>query len=177
MKFRKQAIFHTFPLLYTLTENSGSHFLGNKIKHKVVFYNDPELDDLLFSTDWKAGSLRIFKIFLFKEKDSLLYIDSFSCLQNYYVDPEPDFKNCGQELSDLGLGNGFISFYLCDLYCLVARKIKCYCNSMCVTTLCGKGNLLGKRHKTQCNLKITQHNWYFFRTGLYGREPEVNCAK
>lgn len=51
------------------------------------------------------------------------------------VDLEPDFKNCGQELADLGLGNGFISFYLCDLYCFVARKINCYYNSMCITTL------------------------------------------
>lgn len=74
MKFRKQAIFHTFPLLYTLTENSDSNFLGNKIRHKVVFYNDPELDDLLFSTGWKATLLRILKNFLFKEKDSVLYI-------------------------------------------------------------------------------------------------------
>lgn len=31
------------------------------------------------------------------------------------MDLELDFKESGQELSDLGLGNGFISFYLCDL--------------------------------------------------------------
>lgn len=100
-----------------------------------MFYNDPELDDLLFSTGWKATLLRILKNFLFKEKDSLLYILTHFVVYKTNVDLEPDFKNCGQELSDLGLGNGFISFYLCDLYSFVARKIKCYYNSMCVTTL------------------------------------------
>lgn len=82
MKYRKQAIFHTFPLLYTPTEHSGSHFLGKKMKHKVLFYNNPELDDLLFGTNLKTELLRIFNIFIFKQKDSLLYIDSFCCLQN-----------------------------------------------------------------------------------------------
>lgn len=176
MKFIKQAIFHTFPLLYTLTEPSGSHFLSNKMKHKFLFYNDCELDDSLFGTGFKARSFRVFK-FSYSRRNISFFILSYFVVCTTDVDLELDFKNYSQELSDLGLGNGFISFYLCDLYCFVAEKIKCYYNSMCVTTLWGKGNLLGKRHKTQCNLKITQHNWYFFRTGLYGREPEVNCAK
>lgn len=72
--------------------------------------------------------------FHFKEKDFLLYIVSFCCLKNYHVDVELNFKNCGQDLSDLGLGNGFIS-YLCDSQCFVARTIKCYYNPMCVTSL------------------------------------------
>lgn len=82
MKFIKQAIFCTCPLPYTLTEHSGSQVLGNKMKHQVLFYNDTELDDLLFGTGLKTGLLRIFYIFLFKEKDFLLHIDSFCCLQN-----------------------------------------------------------------------------------------------
>lgn len=60
MKFRKQAIFHTSPLPYTLTEPSGSQCLGKKMKHRVLFYNDPEVDDLLFGTGLKAGLLKIF---------------------------------------------------------------------------------------------------------------------
>lgn len=68
MKFINQAILHNFPLHYTVTETSCSHFHDeqkNKTNHVVLVQDGPDLNNFIFDTDFKVELFIFIYLFIF----------------------------------------------------------------------------------------------------------------